>query len=270
MLKHFQAEQELRRCLLEAPQERRAEVFCWAYDELFRRCPWHPALSERSGPDAAGLVALRARNFGRWLPPPSGVRVLEIGCGMGELAMGLSEKGYSCVGIDVSEVRIRRLQQFQSDRLQFRKVEGTRLPFPDQSFDVAISMQLFEHLHPDDASPHLREVLRVLKPEGFYMLETPNELVGPGDVSRFFSETALGFHLREYTIQQLSEMLYGCGFGRVEVLLRWTRLLASSKAVRLESFWRLLPKAVRRRYSYGMHNPVYLARRREGSCSGNT
>jgi SAM-dependent methyltransferase len=263
VLKHFEEEQELRGCLLAAPPEKRAEAFCWAYDELFRRCPWHPALNERSGMDAPDLVELRVRNFTRWLPPAAGVRVLEIGCGMGELAIGLSGNGYQCVGIDVSEVRIRRLQRFRSANLEFRRVEGTKLPFPDQSFDVAISMQLFEHLHPEDATEHLQEVSRVLKPGGFYILETPNALVGPGDVSRFFTETPLGFHLREYTIRQLCGLLHECGFAQVEVLLRWSRLLPANRAVFLEACWGLLPKALRQRYSYGMHNPLYLAHRKE-------
>jgi len=262
VMKHFEEERDLRSCLLDAPKENRAEAFCWAYDELFRRCPWHPALNERSGTDAPDLVRLRVKNFTRWLPP-TGARVLEIGCGMGELAIGLSGKGYECVGIDVSEVRIRRLQRFESGNLQFRRVEGTKLPFPDQSFDVAISMQLFEHLHPDDASEHLREVSRILKPAGVYMLETPNALVGPGDVSRFFAETAQGFHLREYTIRELCGLLGECGFGQVEVLLRWARLLSAKRAVFLEAGWELLPKALRRQYSYGMHNPLYLAHRKE-------
>src|SRR5215475_14481043 len=125
VLKHFEVEHDLRDCLLAASREKRAEAFCWAYDELFRRCPWHPALNERSGVDAPDLVEARVKNFTRWLPRP-GARVLEIGCGMGELVIGLSGKGYQCVGIDVSDVRIRRLQQLQSPNLKFRRVEGTR------------------------------------------------------------------------------------------------------------------------------------------------
>jgi SAM-dependent methyltransferase len=263
VLKHFEEERDLRGSLLAAPREKRAEAFCWAYDELFRRCPWHPALNERSGVDAPDLVDARVKNFTRWLPRAAGTRVLEIGCGMGELVIGLSEKGYQCVGIDVSEVRIQRLQRLQSTNLQFRRVEGTTLPFPDQSFDVAVSMQLFEHLHPEDAGEHLREVFRVLKPGGFYMLETPNALVGPGDVSRFFTETAQGFHLREYTIRDLCDLFHECGFGQIEVLLRWGRLLSANRTAFLEACWGLLPKALRRRYSYGMHNPLYLAHRAE-------
>ena len=95
------------------------------------------------------------------------------------------------------------------------------------------------------------------------MLETPNALVGPGDVSRFFGETAQGFHLHEYTIRELCGLLGECGFGQIEVLLRWTRLLSAKRAVFLEAAWELLPKALRRQYSYGMHNPLYLAHRKE-------
>lgn len=254
----YEEESALRRYLIESPKEKRAEAFCWAYDELFRRCPWHPALTEKSGASAPELIQRRVSRFLGLLPNQA--HVLEIGCGMGELSIGLSQRGYQCLGIDVSDVRIKRLQQLQSATLRFEKVEGTHLPFPDSGFDAAISMQLFEHLHPEDAAEHLKEVSRVLKPAGVYLLETPNRLTGPGDVSRFFCETAEGFHLKEYTIGELVRLLRQAGFSEVQVLLRWRRRLSASAAIALERLWSILPKAIRRRHSFGLHNPLYLAR----------
>jgi hypothetical protein len=96
---------------------------------------------------------------------------------------------------------------------------------------------------------------------GVYLLETPNRLVGPGDVSRFFVETAQGFHLREYSIDELVPLLRENGFNKIHILLRWSRKLSSSAAVMLERMWAVLPKSVRRRHSLGLHNPVYIARR---------
>ncbi len=257
--KLFKEESDLREYLLTSPKERRAQAFCWAYDELFRRCPWHPALTEKSGISAPEVVARRVSNMRRWLPPVQGTRVLEIGCGMGEMMIGLSKAGYHCVGIDVSEIRIQNLQTLESSHLEFRNVEGTALPFPNGSFDIVISMQLFEHLHPDDAQDHLCEVHRVLKPGGIYLLETPNRLTGPGDVSRFYADEPLGFHLKEYSIRQLKKMFYRGGFCRVQVLLRWNKLLPGFAVGMLELAWSSLPKPMRRRHSYGMHNPVYFA-----------
>jgi SAM-dependent methyltransferase len=257
----FEEERTLRRCLLESPKERRTESFCWAYDELFRRCPWHPALTEKSGVNAPDRSRLRVANFQRWLPNGKEAKLLEIGCGMGELILGLSTAGYDCTGIDVSDLRIQRLKAHESECLHFHKTEGTCLPFASGTFDAAISMQLFEHLHPGDASEHLQEVSRVLKPGGSYLLETPSPLAGPGDVSRFFVDTAEGFHLKEYAIKELVRLLRENGFARVQILLRWRRLISASVALKLESIWGLLPKTVRLRHTLGLHNPVYIAYR---------
>src|SRR5258708_5249278 len=107
----FKEEHQLRDYLLSSPKKDRSYAFSWAYDELFRRCPWHPALTEVSGAVASEVIGRRVSNFLRWLPPANSTRVLEIGCGMGELLIGLTKEGYDCAGIDVSEVRIKRLQQ---------------------------------------------------------------------------------------------------------------------------------------------------------------
>ncbi len=257
----YDVERSLRRRLLAAPPERRAEVFLSVYDELFARCPWHPALAEAADSDTPRQQRRRAQSLLPFLPRDREARILEIGCGMGELLSGLAQLGYDCTGIDVSRERIERLQRRQNPKLRFRQAEGTRLPFAAASFAVIISVQLFEHLHPDDAGTHLREAHRVLKPGGQYLLETPNKWAGPGDVSRFFSNRPEGFHLREYSIAELSRLLTGAGFAQVSVA-RWRKeILAATSAIRLERWWSLLPRGVRRRRTFGLHNPLYVARK---------
>ena len=184
-------------------------------------------------------------------------KILEIGCGNGELAIGLAKNGYECLGVDVSATRIDRLSQLKIEGASFDRVEGSKLPFPDNSFDVVVSMQLFEHLHPDDAVIHLKEVLRVLKDGGRYILETPNKFIGPGDVSRFFVDKPEGFHLREYSVNDLASLFLASGYSDVKVILRYKRRVGRIWAVALEKIWSELPKNFRRRYSFGFHNPLY-------------
>jgi SAM-dependent methyltransferase len=255
---HFEVERELRQRMLAASAADRPEVIQRAYDELFERVPWHPALTEASGAEAPDLVKRQAQIL-KWMGPPP-ARILEIGCGMGEFALGASRQGYDCVGIDVSEERIRRLQALESPTLRFVRVDGRpQLPFGDGSFDFAVSMQLLEHLHPGDVPLHAREVARVLRRGGSYLVETPNRLTGPHDVSRFFTESAQGFHLKEYRVSELARLFLSHGFDRVDVV-RWRAYrLSAARAIWLERMWSVIPKRARRRFPLGINNPLYVA-----------
>jgi SAM-dependent methyltransferase len=264
VLRLYEVEKSLRGRLLAARAGERATVFLGAYDELFERCPWHPALGEAGPSESAERQQRVVEMLQPFLPSDPGTRILEIGCGMGELLTGLARLGYDCTGLDVSRTRIERLRRRQGPRLRFQQAEGTRLPFGEAAFDVAVSIQLFEHLHPDDAETHLREVHRVLKPGGRYLIETPNKWAGPGDVSRFFSDRPEGFHLREYSVAELHDLLSRAGFSQVSVV-RWRKeILSATAAIGIERLWKWFPRKVRLRRTLGLHNPLYVARKGYG------
>ena len=77
--------------------------------------------------------------------------------------------------------------------------DGYTLPLDDACHDVVFSDQLIEHLHPEDTELHFGLVHRLLAPGGTYLFRTPHALCGPHDVSRWFSDTPQGFHLKEWT-----------------------------------------------------------------------
>ena len=56
---------------------------------------------------------------------------------------------------------------------RLQQVTGTALPFADRTFDIVMSFDVFEHIPDSDA--HLREVRRVLRPGGSYLIQTPNK-----------------------------------------------------------------------------------------------
>ena len=92
--------------------------------------------------------------------------VLDLGCGSGEIAEHLStDCKMSCA--DAEDQRTHGLN------LPFHAV-GTVLPFPDGSFDVVLSNHVIEHTL--DPTAHVREIRRILKPEGVAYLATPNRL----------------------------------------------------------------------------------------------
>jgi SAM-dependent methyltransferase len=105
------------------------------------------------------------------LPKP-GQRVLEIGSGRGTLLHELCARGIVAVGVEVSPDRIAEaIARFGP--VPIRQTTDIRLPFPDDTFDIALSFDVFEHIADSDA--HLAEVRRVLKPGGWYLLQTPNK-----------------------------------------------------------------------------------------------
>ena len=99
------------------------------------------------------------------LSPGIGYRVLDLGCGRGmlldRLATSFRTQGF---GVDVSRGTLKELH---SESLHPHRVacsEGENLPFPDRSFDVAVSLDVLEHVQAPERV--LDEMLRVLKPGG--------------------------------------------------------------------------------------------------------
>jgi SAM-dependent methyltransferase len=108
----------------------------------------------------------------------SGTRVLDAPCGMGALAAALRQAGYDAHGVDIDGAGARLLGP------AFHEADlNQRLPFADQTFGVAFSIEGIEHL--TDRFRYLRELHRVLKPHGVLILTTPN-IVGLRSRVRFF------------------------------------------------------------------------------------
>jgi len=100
-------------------------------------------------------------------------RILEIGCGIGTVVSELSQQGHRATGTDISRVAI-EYGRTKYPGLDLQVVAAEELPFADGEFDLVLSFDLFEHIARIDR--HVGEVHRVLKPEGYYLFQTPNKL----------------------------------------------------------------------------------------------
>ncbi|MCH7557347.1 MAG: class I SAM-dependent methyltransferase [Planctomycetes bacterium] len=99
-------------------------------------------------------------------------RILEIGCGIGSVVFELSGQGYDITGTDISGEAIDYgLKKYGDIKLQVQPAED--LQFEDETFDIVLSFDLFEHIARVDR--HISEVYRVLRKDGFYLLQTPNK-----------------------------------------------------------------------------------------------
>jgi ubiquinone/menaquinone biosynthesis C-methylase UbiE len=104
-----------------------------------------------------------------------GQRVLEIGCGTGNLALlvGQLNPGAEVVGLDPDPralARARRKAERRSLPVRFDHGFAQELPYADASFDRVLSALMFHHLGPDEKERALREVRRVLEPGGSFHL----------------------------------------------------------------------------------------------------
>ena len=102
------------------------------------------------------------------------MHILDVGCGAGGSTRRLSQQTGCCVtGIDLSDEyidaaeRLTRLLDMQ-ERVSFHAGSALELPFDDQSFDGAWSIQM--NMNVEDKLAWLKEVYRVLKPGGHMVL----------------------------------------------------------------------------------------------------
>lgn len=102
-------------------------------------------------------------------PDQAGQRVLDVGCGVGQVVARLNEKGFEGYGIDISEPNIERARKF-CDRCQL--YDGRRIPFPDQHFASVGALNVLEHV--DEPEGFVSELVRVVEVGGKVVLSSPN------------------------------------------------------------------------------------------------
>ena len=108
---------------------------------------------------------------------PRGARILDVGCGPGELVLELTRKGYDAWGVDISSGMVveatRTLENggFPGFR-QIRVGDIEELDFPDQSCDVVVAAGVLEYQKQDGKA--LSEMRRVLKKGGYLILNVTN------------------------------------------------------------------------------------------------
>ena len=104
--------------------------------------------------------------------------LIDVGCGTGGYAAGLTTLGWDYTGVDASEDMLRRAE---AKGVRVMRADAATLPFEDASFDAAVST--FTHTDVDDFAGLVREAARVLRPGApFVYIGVHPCFVGPHSV----------------------------------------------------------------------------------------
>lgn len=104
----------------------------------------------------------------------SGLVCLDVGCSSGIMTSLIASLFHKTFGLDYDEVALKAIDSTARAAAQFIRGDGMYLPFMDNSIDVIICAQVYEHV-PDDRLL-LKEIYRVLKPGGIVFFSGPNWL----------------------------------------------------------------------------------------------
>ena len=136
-------------------------------------------------------------------------KVLDIGCGIGRVLKALASHFHHLVGVDVSSAMIAQSKQWLADypHIHTHETSGVDLrEFPHSSFDLVYSYVTFQHMPRSVFERYLREIHRVLTPNGYLVFQLP---IGPfKDVPL---EDTIG--IRSYPLQEIEENLHRNGLG---------------------------------------------------------
>lgn len=144
-------------------------------------------------------------------------RILEIGCGAGQMLEELGPRGSRVVAIDLSHKMLRAAHSRLPKNAGLAQADACRLPFRDAMFDAVLCMGVLEYVPAEDL---LREVARVLRQSGIAVFTVPQaackaRMLGAGlrslvrAVLRRLSADAVSVR---YNIDWLGRIIEAAGF----------------------------------------------------------
>jgi len=110
--------------------------------------------------------------------PKRGEKILDIGCGWGNISLALQKKGFAVIGLDYSKKSIEicrnTAKKLGLNPSRFICRDATRSKLGPESFDVVYCCDFVEHIYPHVYEELLDEIHRILKQKGKLVIYTPN------------------------------------------------------------------------------------------------
>jgi ubiquinone/menaquinone biosynthesis C-methylase UbiE len=127
--------------------------------------------------------------------------VLDIACGEGYGSNLLAKNAKHVFGVDIDEKTILHAKgKYRFDNLSFFVGSTSIIPLDSNSIDLAVSFETIEH-H-DQHDEMMKEILRVLKPDGLFIISSPEKSVNE-DIALYKNE----FHIKELYFKEFNELL---------------------------------------------------------------
>jgi SAM-dependent methyltransferase len=111
----------------------------------------------------------------RLTPTAGSAEVLDVGCGVGNAHALLAGRVGRLAGVDVSPKCVDTARE-RNPWVEYASYNGVRLPYPDNSFDVAFAISVFHHVPIPERLPLAVEIRRILRPGGAFAMFEHNPL----------------------------------------------------------------------------------------------
>jgi SAM-dependent methyltransferase len=140
-------------------------------------------------------------------------RLLDIGCGAGNLLKAAERVGWEAEGVEVASSAV---QYLHTIGLQAFCGQLSEAAFPTAYFDVVTASELIEHV--PDPSPLVAEIARVLRPGGILWTTTPHSNGLSGRLlGQKWSTVCPPEHLQLFSVRGASRLLARHGFRHVRI-----------------------------------------------------
>jgi SAM-dependent methyltransferase len=133
---------------------------------------------------------------------PLGSRILDVGCGLGDVLTGMPE-GYQLVGVDYSEVNVNYVKTRSLSKVEVLQGSMYDIPLANNSIDMCLCLEVLEHVADDRRA--VIEISRVLCHNGILIVSVPHTYYWPE------YERLMG-HFQHYTRDSLVDLCVRNGY----------------------------------------------------------
>lgn len=102
----------------------------------------------------------------RFFPDYKNIKLLDIGCGIGLIDFRIKKDFQNLFGVDIEEQTVKKAVE-RNPEVNYRVYDGLKLPFNDNTMDMAFAVNVVHHVPPQHWENFFNEMYRVLKPEGY-------------------------------------------------------------------------------------------------------